>query len=662
MLRVQIRYREARLHVCLFLHDKPIGEHTTIVERSELLKIGNQLRRILGLGWQHAGGNDHDQATLHQLGEKLSRLLVADAQLPILAQHVGQPLMLDLCPEGLSVPWELAVLNDRTWNSSFALGRSVAETGWTKSARSHRRSASSCEFRIFANPTFDLLHAEDEASGVAKALAHVSGVVPHSYVGEPTLAALLRELSSADGFHFAGHAKQGDVGRVWPLRDGNLTPADVRAARMVVPQFIFAHACGSANVDVAASEDNLVMAFLESGTTHFLGLWTPFLDHQAAEFAEVFYTLFSPAAPLGQTLWQTRQKLRDHFGWSELSLGNYVLYGDPTAGLLGTVTDTESRHPALGVQSHVASKTNVPPLSYPVPCATCGRQLKSRFLVGSVSVVGSHVQVRCKYCETHDHTALTRTYAVHGEEPAQRVETPATTPPGREPLPAGWARLVQALQTPTSLVDPETDLRFDAVWQMTNSQYAAVDYRLEDRKTDVALPPPKWQLRLRFLPLAGLDFDAVAAAITAGLPSVDPRNAADHVIVVFVTTGSILATLDPPQIELLAAALAGHPKFSCLGIDLESESALPIKATAVSRELLKCLHWQPDDTKIRRAVRQIDQLRPLEVSLSAAAIAERLLIPLETVMVACRILSQQHDTLHFDEVPPFGWVLSESAH
>ena len=66
--------------------------------------------------------------------------------------------------------------------------------------------------------------------------------------------------------------------------------------------------------------------------------------------------------------------------------------------------------------------------------------------------------------------------------------------------------------------------------------------------------------------------------------------------------------------------------------------------------------------KIRRAVRQIDQLRPLEVSLSAAAIAERLLIPLETVMVACLILSQQHDTLHFDEVPPFGWVLSESAH
>ncbi|MBL8890262.1 MAG: CHAT domain-containing protein [Planctomycetaceae bacterium] len=687
MLTLKIRQRDNQLAASLYQDGELLGEQIMRMDRDKLLALGGQLRRLLGLGWQHRGGNAVDHAELQRLGQELGQLFAGCLRAERLEDSAEELLSLDLPMELLGVPWELAVVHGRTLNQAFAIGRIVSDLGPTSPSISREVHNPTTHFRIWANPTFDLIHAEDEATIVEKALRQLPSASVQSCSRSKDIPSLLSELSSADCFHFAGHADEIDGDRCWRLLDGELTPQRLLDSQLPVPRFLFAHACGSAQINIENPENSLVLVFLRRGLGNYLGLWTPSLDRHAAEFAQVFYAELFAGTSIGSVLFRTRRRLSAEFGWGELLLGNYLLYGDPAQ--IPVPAHQTSSNP-LNQETANQHKRDPRQLTYPVNCVTCGRQLNSHFLVGSIAVVESGVRVECRHCEVHQkalapnsllpppvsiHNALIPTAAsLYSLDTTQSARLPAASqvhsqtaptpivqkPPSPETLPDGWRYLQENLRKTPTLQDPATGLRFKALWKMTTSQLGSVDYQLESAPSATEFPILTWQLSLRFIHFDELDAENIMERLKDCFQELQRANRAEQVCVVFVSDGTWPHSISAELPTWLADFEGKSSQLSCVLLDLQAEHPISVATTSATCEIVKCLDWESDVARLRRALRGIEQFRPLEVSVSAQSLADRLQIPLDTVEQACRILTQQHRTLHFDEVPPFGWVLSES--
>ncbi len=706
MLRLKIQPQSHRVNVSLEDGQEVLYEGVLQTRAERIKGLGIEMQRLLARGWQHDGGNEQDHSELANVAEELSKAVFSPELSSLLSSRRGDLLTIELSSDWLFVPWELATIDGQSLAQHFAIGRTVADLAVVRGDSTRSTSViAPTRFRIWANPALDLLHAEDESHTVRKILTEQPGSIVELNRLRKSRQQLLQLLDGVDCFHFAGHSHVSDGQRSWLLSDGDLTARDVLDSSIDVPQFLFAHACGSANVHWESPHESLVTAFLRRGMGNYLGLWTPILDYHALQFAEAFYRELAGGATLGVAVLNARRQVRERFGWRDLLAGNYVLYGDP------------ARKPIVAVETPNIARTNdtmktsihsdARQLQYPVHCSRCDRELKSHFLVSSFDESDRTGAVICRYCTARQVvtteppvvmprrelaiqspsivTATVSRQAIDAEPEAKPMNTPssnptqpsapaaltstiATTPPSTttperkspKTLPAGWDRLLKSVIQPQRIRDPETGLTHEAHWKMTRSELGRVSYRLEVNGKLAKAIAPNWELQILFVDKVEESTSDSAGRLTADIEQLGDSSQSTVQFIVLVSSSE----WSPTAIDSIASLLKPENKnarqqFNLTLIDLNSTVPHQMGYEPFNRELLRFLSWESESDRMRRILGHITSLRPLETSLSALAVSEQLAVPVETVLLAFRNLAAS-EKLHLDDVQPFGWIISES--
>ncbi|MEZ6108522.1 MAG: CHAT domain-containing protein [Pirellulaceae bacterium] len=347
-----------------------LSSETRALNVEELSGVAQGLKRVLYRGWQRDEPNPQDQAELETLASRLGEIMLGDETRQGLDRATGDDLALVIPRAWLFVPWELAAWDRQPLLSQFGMGRQIAELqpdissdddqlGWRSNPTAY----------IWANPHFDLVAAEREAEWVHRRLSLLPGLPSRSIVTsreDLSKEALLKAFQQSDLFHFAGHARVVNQTRTWPLKDGELSAGDLLLSSGGYPSFVFANACGSADVTATESGESLVEAFLRSGVRHFLGPWTPVQDRLALSFAARFYERLAHGDSIGQAVLQTRRTLHEQSTWGSLALSSYVLYGDPRCRFRKPATGSSRK--AGSPQRRLRAKSR-----FPVNCSVCGK-------------------------------------------------------------------------------------------------------------------------------------------------------------------------------------------------------------------------------------------------------------------------------------------------
>jgi hypothetical protein len=142
---------------------------------------------------------------------------------------------------------------------------------------------------------------------------------------------LLRALSAADFIHFSGHSDAGpEEGRAgWLFETFRLSPEDIASLSGCDPYMVFSNSCRSSAISNWREVRDMVRAFWERGTQHFIGANTRIHYKRAAEFAEVFYKHFLRGESIGESMRQARLAVLKNPAHQDVCWLSYVLYGDP---------------------------------------------------------------------------------------------------------------------------------------------------------------------------------------------------------------------------------------------------------------------------------------------------------------------------------------------
>jgi CHAT domain-containing protein len=323
----------------------------TALDGDDAVGAAAEIHRVLTRVWQHQGGNRQDVAEFHAAAQQLAAATLGEPIRRLLSEVADDTLRLELAPDLLHVPWELLRIGEASLAERFAVGRVLpphtdvptphtsptrergtegAPSSDAPSSLAHRASEATIRLLLWANPQFNLLHAEEECLRLRRLVQRRAGARLDVAVNRRNLtsAELLAEVARCDWLHFAGHAVAQGGQRGWQTADGVLTGEDILRADQSWPRLIVAHACASGQTS-SAGRIGLVEAFLRRGVRHYVAVWTPLLDRHGEDFAACFYDGLLDGQPIGLALRATRRRLAEEFRWTDLERANYVLYGEP---------------------------------------------------------------------------------------------------------------------------------------------------------------------------------------------------------------------------------------------------------------------------------------------------------------------------------------------
>lgn len=422
--QLTIRTRQGRVETSLVCRDsgKTLGTFTDDAPRDPIAELSQEIHRTLAFQHQR-DGTTYDIEDLQLAGERLGQLLIGEALLQRIGQQRPVSLLIDTQCEVRGIPVEMLVVGGEFLGRLTAVGRIQRSSSEMLAPRSARPTKPLIHATLLADATFELLYAQYEAGDVrwlwerrpdVLELAKQSLLTPQtSFL---TIEDALRTLAAADWLHVCGHAVMNDdqAGvRGWLFRDGLLSAATLQAAGLRrVPRFVFANACGSAELPSDPDAPLTVLEQLaQQGCEHFLGACVPIRDADSRSFVTAFYQALLAGRSIGDALRLGRLKLIEELQETNLLWASYVLHGDPRSVLVPTTwTSSRSRETSVASRDSIPKShdfgygaTNHPgqPAAYeplPVHCANCGRSIFTAHGIGQRLQIDGQTQVHCRQC------------------------------------------------------------------------------------------------------------------------------------------------------------------------------------------------------------------------------------------------------------------------
>jgi hypothetical protein len=285
--------------------------------------------------WEAAG---IPEAELRSLGSQLyDKVFPKDLARKLRRDTSRSYLVLNLLRELVWIPWELLWDGKQFLSGRFRLARQLQWAGTergTLEAQTHDQEKPQRALIILGDTQG--LQPDEEKRAVERAFELLYGQAV-SYSALLTAPELLERLK--DGYwimHFVGHGQyyEGDAeASGWRCYDGSiLTCRHIErvAGAANFPFLIFANACDSARTSLKASQEyieDLYLAFLNQGVSHYIGTLARVPDAQSREFTQAFYEMLAAGASVGEALAAARCKFSEKPGppiWAY-----YVHYGDP---------------------------------------------------------------------------------------------------------------------------------------------------------------------------------------------------------------------------------------------------------------------------------------------------------------------------------------------
>jgi serine/threonine protein kinase/WD40 repeat protein len=285
------------------------------------------------------GEIEKDTGSLEGLGRGLFQAAFPQEVAVALRTIASEFLLLDLEPESLGVPWELAHDGTDFLCCRFSLGRRVR--GWESQEGSRRkRPTEKSAILIASNPTGDLSAASWEGETLAHLLEQEANAELTWLNNRTNLRTLKAWLPKTDLLHYCGHGASNDSpdGKPgWELVDARFTDDELRKIwdrGQSLPLLVFNNACFGAETAVEGRA-TFAESFLKRGCPHYIGVRSKVIDRRGSEFAHRFYHHVLNRRAIGTALRLARLEVRSNQEADHLTWAQYVLYGDPTMGLYG---------------------------------------------------------------------------------------------------------------------------------------------------------------------------------------------------------------------------------------------------------------------------------------------------------------------------------------
>jgi class 3 adenylate cyclase/TolB-like protein len=347
------------------------AERGTVKAYADVSLAGEQIERLAEpfAVLAHDGGQAAYTAALVDKGRALFETTLPERVRSRILETARHTVRLHLEDTLVHVPWELCHDGQDFLGCRFSIGRMVAARA---DAAVPAPGAESTEAVVVANPSGDLLHAEEEGRMVAALFEQaMPGRVVHKS-GALTRAELLALAARARVLHFAGHIAKKSAAQDggFLVKDGVVTPGDLEAALgRGAPLLVFANGCHASTGErwQEGGASSLAQALLLAGVRHSLApLWSV-PDSDALSFALRFYEAALAGVPFGEATRRARRALASSHT-APLSFAGYILYGDPRA----TLPQEDARLPLRGrtrsgSQPRVASQAASQPASQPAP-------------------------------------------------------------------------------------------------------------------------------------------------------------------------------------------------------------------------------------------------------------------------------------------------------
>lgn len=298
--------------------------------------LSNQFRAIFASINLH-GDKNHTHATILSLGHQIFRGIFSEPIQKHLQDSPCEYLILQLDPGLVSFPWELLSDGAQFFGCRYACGRLVP--AWESEAANRPPPGPELYCLVVTNPTNDLPESGREGASLVQQLSRGEKLHVEWLNGHIEKEAVLSRLAKADILHYSGHGTKPASGeRGWVFTNGILGCADLRSGlqNQHPPRLVFSNACHAA--EAGGFEENghsaMLECFIRSGGQHFIGTLFRILDRESREFSNRIYSLLLSGKSIGQAIRQARLETQARGGVHDLTWAQYVLFGDPAAGIL----------------------------------------------------------------------------------------------------------------------------------------------------------------------------------------------------------------------------------------------------------------------------------------------------------------------------------------
>ena len=334
---------------------------------AEKMKISDQVRAdlsqnqqaLVAAAMQHVrskrpssrpikSGRTEVRAELEKTGRYAYGHLIPGKIQKVLGLSHADHLRLDIDERLIDLPWELIHDGSEFLCLKYAVGRRLTSDQPFSSPRRHPRSALQTRVLVVADPTSDLPAAGREGREVGTLLRESCSM----QVDEFTASAMTKRdfllcLKDYDIVHFAGHASHDAASpdeSCLVMSDGEIQAFEIeRFIASRSPAVVFLNACWSAEElrdpdSYSPMMRGLGRTFLYAGVAAFIGYLIPVPDDSATRFAVAFYEALSQGQTIGESVRRARICCRDPKAPNDLTWSSAVLYGDPAARAIETVT------------------------------------------------------------------------------------------------------------------------------------------------------------------------------------------------------------------------------------------------------------------------------------------------------------------------------------
>ncbi len=294
------------------------------------------------------GAIGHASNELAKRGKLLFNLLFPEEMRKKIRQLKSEFLILHLDDACVHIPWELAHDGHDFLCCRFSLGRMVR----TSQPICHERRSLPTEtlsLLVLSDPSGNLPSAVQEGKELYDLCRHDPRVDLTWLNGKITIEEVESKLPHYDIVHYCGHAEHDSRNpdeSGWLLSDGHLAAGSFQGYTgkgQVFPLLVFNSACHSGETTAwdqrtSAWSYGFANAFLLAGCVHYVGAICELLDTGSKEFSRVFYRSIIAGYPVGRSLRQARLDFRAGAATQSLTWAQYVLYGDPEAGLFAELS------------------------------------------------------------------------------------------------------------------------------------------------------------------------------------------------------------------------------------------------------------------------------------------------------------------------------------
>jgi CHAT domain/HEAT repeats len=261
-----------------------------------------------------------------------------------------------------SIPWELAFTGTDFLARHFAVARRMHTKAISQEGLRSQRPW--LEMLVIANPTGDLLQAEEEGHAIARYLAKEPLIRVTALTGEEaTIGRVADELAQRqfDVLHYAGHVEHagGEEESTLLLSDDQVTGSYLsQLFSGGPPEVVFINGCesGRSSFDSTSRKGQQVtdMAenFLTIGVRSYVGTLWHVTDAAAFQVATRFYSELVHGASVGMALLHAREAARSH---GPAAWAAYVLFGRPNEVVQGVQPAIQRRRRLSGLRQMMSS-------------------------------------------------------------------------------------------------------------------------------------------------------------------------------------------------------------------------------------------------------------------------------------------------------------------